>query len=245
MPGITALVMAGCSTVLTLGAGVVTASSEPPPSTEPLTSVPDADQAAAEAALLTLDDFPPGWTEEPEELNQLAIESRRRIAECAGGDGESLLDLGGALAATGSFRGPDDEAVEESVAVVELAVAEDLMSRLGAPGVETCFADSTQEWIEAFIANPPDPSEAFPPDAVAGKVTATPLQLTPAGDELVAYRIVVPITTQGLTIDIVVDAVAVRSGRSIAGLSFQSVLAPFPAADIDRYVGLAVERLPS
>jgi hypothetical protein len=240
-----AVVVVGCSVATSLTVGGAAASTEPPASTEPETAVDD-DQAAAEGALLTLADFPDGWTETPaEDLTDLAVESRRRIAECAGGEGDSLLDLGGALAESGNFRGPDDEVVEESVAIVDLAVAEDLMARFSAPGVDDCFADAMQDSVEALVATPPDPEQAFPEDAVVGKVTASPLEVAPGGDELTAYRIVVPIATQGLTIDIVLDAVLIRSGRSVAGLSFQSVLSPFPTEEIDRYVALAVERLPS
>ena len=241
----TAAVLAiGTCVALAIGAGTAAAST--PPTSSGTTEVEGPDQEAAEAALLTLADFPAGWTEEPEEDgNDLGAESRRRVTECVGGEGEELLDLGGALAESGNFRGPDNEVVEESVAVVDEAVAEDFMARFGAAGVEECFADSMQQTMDEFVSDPPDPSATFPPDATIGTVTAERLEVAPAGDELVAYRIVIPLSTQGITVDIVLDAVLVRSGRAVAAVSFQSVVSPFPSEDVEHYVDLAVERLPS
>jgi hypothetical protein len=238
-----ALVLGWCATTVVI-AGAAAAAEDPPGSSVPETTESD-EQAAAEESLLTLEDFPAGWTETPDPgLTALAVESRRRIAECVGVDGDSLLDLGGALAESGTFRGPNEQAVEESVAIVDEALAEDVMARLGAAGVDVCFAEAMQQTVDAMVTNPSDPSESFPADTEVGKVTVDPLAIAPAGDELVAYRITVPLTIHGTSVDLTLDAVAVRSGSSIAGLSFQSVLEPFPTEVIERYVSIAVERLP-
>ena len=54
-----------------------------------------AEQAAAEAALLVLSDFPAGWTEEPEEEpTEQELAYQATVAECAGGT-DNLLELGG------------------------------------------------------------------------------------------------------------------------------------------------------
>jgi hypothetical protein len=222
------------------------ASTAPPDSTEPATTV-HADQPAADAALITLDDFPAGWTETPEEeLTGLAIESRRRITECVGGEGDSMLDLGGALAESGTFRGPDGQSVEESVAIVDPSVAEDLMARFTAPDVADCFEAAMQQTLDAMVNNPSDPSESFPADTTLGKATVAPHPAVPAtaADEIAGYRITVPLTTQGFDLDLTLDAIAIRAGGSVAGLSFQSVLGPFPLEEIERLVGIAADRLP-
>jgi hypothetical protein len=225
------------------GAG---ASTSPPGSSEPPTTV-HADQSAAEAALLTIDDLPAGWTGTPEEApSALAIESRRRITECIGGDGDSMLDLGGALAESDTFRGPDGEAVEESVAIVDPSVAEDLMSRFTMPDVAECFEAAMQQTLDDMVNDPSDPSESFPADTSLGKATVERLPDVPAiaADEIAGYRISVPLSTQGFDFDLTLDAIAIRTGGSVAGLSFQSVLGPFPTEEIERLVGIAAERLP-
>jgi hypothetical protein len=226
--------------------GAASATTEPPPATDEPSTTVHPDQPAAEAALLTIDDFPAGWTEVPDdERTALAIESQRRIAACAGGEGDRLLDLGGALAESGNFTGPDNQVVEESVAIVDVAVAEDMFARFTAPDVGDCFANAMQQTLDAMITSPSDPAESFPADTALGKVTAEPIEVPAAGDESAGYRITVPLTTQGVNYDIILDAVIIRHGGALAGVSFQSALEPFPTDDIDNYVELAAERLPA
>ena len=76
-------------------------------------------------------------------------------------------------------------------------------------------------------------------------MTAEPIDVPAAGDESAGYRIIVPLTTQGINYEIILDAVVIRSGGALAGVSFQSALEPFPTEDIDHYVELAAERLPA
>jgi hypothetical protein len=226
--------------------GAAGATTEPPGESGETATTVHPDQPAAEAALLTIDDFPVGWTEQPDaERTPLAIESQRRIAECAGGEGDRLLDLGGALAESGNFTGPDDQIVEESVAVVDEGIAEDMVARFTAPGVADCFAEAMQQMLDAMITSPSDPTETFPAGTALGEVTVVPLAVPAAGDESAGYRITVPLESRGFSFELFLDAVVIRSGGALAGLSFQSALDPFPAADIDRYVELAAARLPA
>ena len=53
-----------------------------------------------------------------------------------------------------------------------------------------------------------------------------------------------PLTVSGVDVDAFVDIVVVRSGGSVAGLTFQSLFEPFPADEVEHYIDLAVERLP-
>jgi hypothetical protein len=224
--------------------GPASATTEPPDTDEVPTTV-SPEQPAAEAALLKIDDFPAGWTEVPDdERSPLAIESQRRIAACAGVEGERLLDLGGALAESGNFTGPNNQIVEESVAIVEEVVAEDMFVRFTEPGVGDCFADAMQQTIDAMITSPSDPSESFPSDTEFGEVTVAQLKVPAAGDESAGYRVTVPLTRQGISFEIVLDAVLIRSGGALAGVSFQSAPQPFAMEDIEHYVELAAERLP-
>ena len=107
------------------------------PPTEPATTVASEEQAAAEAALLVLSDFPTGWTEEAEEEPtdagaRLPGDDRRVCRRHR----DNLLDLGGPRAQTPDFVGPDEQRVEQSVTIVDPAVAEDFMARFAAPGVD-------------------------------------------------------------------------------------------------------------
>ena len=224
------------------GAGATAPETSPP--TDPPGTAASAEQAAAESALLVLDDFPAGWTAvEEDELTEQELEYQRTVTECAGGTSDNLLDLGGPRASSPDFVGPDDQTVEQSVTIVEPSAAEDFMVRFAAPGVDTCFRDAVQSFVTENFENPEDPSESLPGGVTIDDVTVGPLRLVPVGDELVAYRVTVSMTISGLSVDAFVDIVAVRSGGSLSGLTFQSLFEPFPVDDVEHYTALAVDRL--
>ena len=237
--------------LMVVGAGVVghvatvsgIAGATTPP-TDPGTTVVSEEQAAAEAALLVLSDFPAGWTEEPEdEPTEAELAYQARVAECAGGT-DNLLELGGPRAQSPDFVGPDEQRVEQSITIVDPAVAEDFMVRFSAPGVEECFGDAVRSFVAENFSSPDDPSQTLPGDVTIGDVTIGELLLEPAGDELIAYRVTLPMTVSDLELDTYVDIVVVRSGGSLAGLTLQSLFEPFPAEDAEQYINLAAERLP-
>ena len=225
------------------GVGSAALATTTPPSDPPGTVVGDGQ--AAQDALLVLDDFPAGWTAvDEEEPTERDLAYKRTVAECAGGTGDNLLDLGEPRASSPDFEGPDTERVEQTVTIVDAAVAEDFMTRFAAPGVDTCFRDAVQVSITENFENPEDPADSLPPDTTIDDVTVAPLPLPPAGDEMVAYRVTLTMTISDVTVDAFVDVVAVRSGGSLTGLTFQSLFEPFPVEDIEHYTTLAVERLP-
>jgi hypothetical protein len=240
-----AAMVIGVAGVVGVVAGIDRVAVATAPPSEPSgasTSVSE-EQAAAEAALLVLSDFPAGWTEEAEEEpTEQELAYQAAIAECAGGTG-NLLELGGSRAQSPDFAGPDDERVEESVTIVDPAVAEDFLARFAAPGVEECFGDAVRTFVAENFANQDDPSQTLPGDVTIGEVTIEELLLEPAGDDLVAYRVTIPMTVTGVSLEAFVDIVAIRSGGAVAGLTFQSLFEPFPPEDVEHYIGLAVERL--
>jgi hypothetical protein len=81
-------------------------------------------------------------------------------------------------------------------------------------------------------------------DADVGEITVAPLNVSSVGDETVAYRVTVPLESDGTSLgEVYTDVILVRVGRALAGLFFQSQLHPFPAADTERYAALAADRL--
>ncbi len=236
------LTVVGAGLAWLTGGQAVTRATAPP--SEPATTVASKEQAAAEAALLVLADFPAGWTEEADDaLTDEELAYQAEVAACADGTGDNLLDLGGPRAKTPDFVGPDNQRVEQSVTIVDVAVAEDLMARFVAPGVDACFLDSVVEFTAEQYGST-DPSQSTPEGVTVGDVTIEPLRLAPAGDELAGYRITLALTVSGATVDAFVDVVIVRSGGSVAGFTFQSIFDPFPPAEIEHYIDLAIERLP-
>jgi hypothetical protein len=95
-----------------------------------------------------------------------------------------------------------------------------------------------------MVTSPSEPSESFAAETELGKVMSEPLQVPAVGDESAGYRITVPLTSKGISFEIILDAVVIRSGGALAGVSFQSAPEPFAEEDINHYVELAAERLP-
>ena len=76
-----------------------------------------------------------------------------------------------------------------------------------------------------------------------GDVTVARLNVFEVGDEVIAYRVTVPVNSGRSTVSVFADLVLVRSGRAVASLAFQSELSPFFIEDTERYVALAADRL--
>jgi len=196
-----------------------------------------ADQALADAARLMLSDFPVGWSEVPAKDDEATIKVQRRIAECLGSNEVGVIGTA-ALARTGNFTNPDDESiVGETVglaASVDDAVA--VVAGFRGPDVPSCFAAVYTE----FVSKEGD----LPDGAELGEITVARLNVTAAGDEVAALRVTVPITVSGIELSLVADQVLLRTGRSLAGLSFQSQQQPTAIGVIDEYVAIAAGRLP-
>lgn len=203
-----------------------------------------ADLAIAEAALLRLSDFPSGWSEVPdteEEVSDELNDAQLELAACFGSETESLLDFSPANAETGDFTSPDDDVVSNTVSVSDQAAAEDFMDRYGADGVAECLTEASAKVVEVGFSETDD----VPDDLTLGTVTVGRLNLTPVGDELVAYRITIPLSAGGLQVEVYLDLIAVRVERGVSGISVESLVFPMNASEIEEYVAIAAERLAS
>ena len=216
-----------------------TASSE---ATDPAAPAQDieADTAAAQAALLALGDFPAGWSETPPDEDDGDPEADRALAECAGVDGDKLIDTD-AEAETGRFSDPDGESfVDQAVGLMPTEdEAAAPFASFTSTDVIACFADVYNELFASSLED-----GDLPDNAEIGEITVARLNVTPVGDDTAAIRISVPISVTGITVDVTVDLVLTRVGRSLSGLSFQSTFGPINIEILDQYNDLAASRLP-
>lgn len=198
-----------------------------------------ADTQAAEAALLGLSDFPAGWSEVPDEEDDSNEELQDRVRECLGPDAADLLS-GEAKALTGDFTDPDDSTVSHTV---QLAPTEELAAAYTAGGssggVAECLTALYREAIPVLLT-----ADEEAEDVEVGDITVGALNVGKIGDDGFAYRVTAPLRIEGFSIDLVVDLVAVRVGRSVAGLTFQSTFSSRPIEQITEYTTLAASRLP-
>lgn len=219
--------------------------------TGPTSDVPsdtdlEAEEAFAEAELLTLSDMPLGWTEDPvdgdDTPNDEVAAARRDFVGCVGTDGDKMFDFARTVAATGTFTSPDSATVVHTIAIDDDATVDQFMSSFSAEGVETCLADNIGPVLAAGMANP-DPADPLPDDLTFGDATVERLDVAQAGDETFAYRITMPLTLDGVDVKLFVDLVATRVGNAVSGIEAQSGITPFDSNQLDSLIEAAANRL--
>ena len=203
------------------------------------TEVPEqdvaADTAAAEAAVLTLGDFPEGWTETPADA-EATSQIDGRVAACVDGD-----TAASAVAATGAFSSPDGVLVVRENVDVRATVrdARFVIAQVTNPEIPECIAAAYAELGAAALSD-----GAVADGTVIGEVTATRLAVGAAGDATQAIRVTIPVTSGDAAGQLTVDHVLVRSGRSLATISFEARVEATPVETIDEIAAAAAALLP-
>jgi hypothetical protein len=211
-----------------------------------------ADEAAAEAMLLTIADFPPGWQEEPaddedddetdddETDDDETDELNARLAECLDID-PARFDPDNRSAQSPSFTSANDEEVSVDVAFTPSADAAsgvfEVFADDAAPG---CFGEVVQAVLEENATQ-----EGLPEGVEMGDATFARLPFPSVGDESTAFRVTVPVSAEGLDIDVYLDAVFVRVGRIGITGQFQTVVAPFDEGVAAELMLTVVDRAPA
>jgi hypothetical protein len=201
-------------------------------------------QQQAEAAVLTLDDLPDGWTSTPaDESDSDDAEVQGRLADCIGVDASIFAESGPDKAeaksdefaspnngATGNFS--EDVTVESDERVTkdfEVVNSEKLTGCL-----ETVFGTFLKE---KFVEDPRTK------DAEIGDVSAERSDLPAYGDESVGVEVTVPFSIAGTDAKVVIDMVFIRVGNAVAQLSFENTFAPFDSATAATIMEKATEKL--
>ena len=196
-----------------------------------------ADSAAARAAVLTVADFPQGWTDTPIETD-IASDLHTRLAECVGVDNVTSSD---ASAASGTFASSDGDLVVNQRVGVQ-ATEQDarlVIASLTNPDVPGCVAGAYTELGAAALG-----VGAVAEGAEIAEATASRLAVGAAGDATQAIRVVIPVTLGGTASQLTVDHVFVRSGRSLASLTFEARVEATTVETIDGITAAAASRLP-
>jgi len=205
--------------------------------TEASTQDIDADIAASQTALLTLADFPDGWTEAPP-AGDAAAAIDVSLAECLGADSLTSSDT---QSMSSMFTSADGnyivservglQATEQDARIVLAGVTN--------PDVPACFA-AAYTTVGAAASS----AGAIPEGAEIGEVTASRLAVGSAGDATQAIRVVIPFTSADGATQITVDHVLIRSGRSLAALTFEARVEPTAVEAIDAITTAAASHLP-
>lgn len=206
--------------------------SEPDPVTSDNGAV-EADRQLAERAILRLDDFPPGWQERVTQ-DEADEESQARIAECAGYSFEALYG-GGEQADSPTFVSPQDQEVRSSATVH--ATDDQAARRHGAitdPGTIDCIADEMGR--AAALAGVQEGFEVL-------DLEINRLSTSEFGNETYGYRIMVELSSRGMTVPVYFDIVGVRVGRVGVTVQASSTFSPYFIQDLEDHVETVVSRI--
>jgi hypothetical protein len=204
-----------------------------------------ADREAAEAAALKLSDFPPGWTSAPHEESADVPNVDAQLAKCLGVDESELnSEDGPASVDSPDFSDVNDNAVSNSVEY--LAAESDAQHRFALfadEKVPDCLTDAIAKVLDYFLEHPENPEDTVPPGVTVGTPTVEPLSMPAIGDQTVAYRLTVPITSDVISVTAYVDIIVAIKGRAAVEMTFESLATPFPVEDAQHYMELVVGRL--
>jgi hypothetical protein len=180
------------------------------------------DKSAAESAALKLEDFPTGWTATENAEN---LESRCK-------DVEAAKTLTTARSNSPRFNRGQTTLVQNAIYVFEdAATAEEAFDLVSGEDTQSCYSEAVTGAF-AGVAG-----------VESGEPQIAPLQTAPAGDEHAGARVTLPITADGLDVDVTIDLVFVRAGRGLSLNLFVNALAPFDPALRDKLVAATVGRL--
>lgn len=219
-----------------------TPTSETP--TSEVTSTDDPDQELARSILITLDDFPEGWEETPDDGEDDDSEQEAALDACLGE--EAYVD-GGVLdeleVTTGDFAPVDESAPtvqHNALLAPDLDIATAAFAEAESPLAPDCYESTVRELFEQLVS---DPESGLPEGSTLGEVQLEVLPYETDGPQVVSYFVSVPVTADGETFTFFYELFYLRSGRALSQLIFYSLNEPFPEEGVDSLVGITVERI--
>ena len=203
---------------------------------------------AAEASLLTLDDFPSGWTSKPAEADDDDdFEPEGLPPDCAliFAQGEETDDDTVAEVVSDDFVGRNDEEVSSEVSVLKSARLAEFQFDMMQGFFDTCSGPMEEAFQTMF-------EEEMAADQAAGE---EPVEVTLSdfrfreqafpdyGDDSLAMEIAFSMQASFIAFDLEVDIILVRVGPMMGTVSFGSFLEPVDPALEEELAGLLAERM--
>ena len=200
------------------------------------TVIDDADQRQAEDALLTLADFPSGWTapageDEGEDVSEAAcfedIQPDLSELTVTGHAESGTFETDEAwVSSTASVYRTEEEAREAFEGGRDALLSDELAACFGDVFAEAMAAEENDVEIEVGEASS---SEVAIPDVGAQRSAA--------------LRVEIPLDVEGQTASAYMEFIGLEEGRTIGSMVTFSFLTPFPADETERLAGIMAGRL--
>jgi hypothetical protein len=180
-----------------------------PTETQEEQSDPAVDERIAEEAGLVLEDFPTGWQQNDEQAD-------RKPSECSGVQ-EARAAASARVPSPRFLHGESTFAESVVYIYADESAASEAFAGLVGRETRTCLGEEIGQRA----------GEAEEEDLEFGEPTTSRVVIDPLGDERDATRITIPVSAQGIDVDIIADYVLVRVGRGIAAVTFVDTLTAF------------------
>jgi len=217
------------------GSGSGSSNTQHPTTTITNPAVNAADQALAQQLVLSLSDFPPGWTSAPhsESKNDKA---QKQLNACLHVPGTNLISRA-VNAHSPDFTSPDQAEVQNTVNVAPSATkvssALDVLASAAAP---SCLS----EYFNTALNSPGSPK-----DTKFGTATVNPLPSEPLGDRTVALRAAIPLSSKGTNVTVYADFFVVQKGRVAVVLIGLDEPNPFPTETATQLIQKVLGKIPA
>lgn len=204
-------------------------------------------QQAARQALLSIGDFPSGWSTSKDKSNDdNSKKFVQQLSSCLHAP-RGLLGRGHTDAASEDspdFDSPDggDTTVSETVSVSRLVKVQQLLRVLQQTNATDCFASALNVYIKTQVANSSDPDVRA---ATVGDVQVGQVSFPTYGEESVPMRASIPVSANGFSTKVYVDLLFVRHANAVAILSFEATGTPVDADTEQKYAKIAADKLSS
>ena len=182
------------------------------------------DQAAADAAVLVLDDLSPDFTAEPRDEDDDDIDLQNELADCLGIP--RVLLYGAETRAESDTFVLGDAEVEHNITIQP--TVEDATTAIEAVTATDAAAPASRRASRVARGSVREPGEGEePPEGLEiGDVTVEPVPVD-VGEQSGGFRATVPISVEDQSAEVYIDLVAIRVGRSTSLLTFENVVDRF------------------
>lgn len=187
------------------------------------------DKAEAERVVLRLTDLPPrAWTGKPDDSSDSPEKDAagKQLGECMSVDPSIVAGgaKGKATADSDDFEDEGNHQVSNSVTVVSSrARASEQLAVFKKAEFPKCFETYMTTAIKSKTSGGGSSG-----GATFGAVRVTPFTVPGLNAESVSYRISVPVSGEGQTLDALIDMVVVLKGRTGVRMTFTGIGSPFP-----------------
>lgn len=212
-------------------------------STTALSAATAADLRSAEAAGLKIGDLPSGWTAQPPEEDPDIPKASAELARCLGVTEAELNQSGPAEYESPDFEDENSNSVSNSISyrptAGEISKSFQLVSDPRVPG---CLTTAVKTVIEYTLDHPKSSDDTLPKGTSIGTPKIGQMSFKRFGDQSVAYRATVPVSAEGLSINVFLDLIFIAKGRAGIGMQFSGAITPFPTDQAEELAELVVGR---